>query len=227
MDLRDEAGRVTYMESISRSLEQHYTKHMMMYYNPFPEIGRSQSSYTLSRRGGSEGKGSWKGLFIRAECRLQHKRAWAKKKGWHKGIGRDVRGKNGSDPEACRELVDLQLSIAGKGRHLRELRSQTGVISLSKTVALLCCERAAECAEERKTDLMMRDKQVVNNRGDRLWGLELERELGDRPDCSQHVKHMRGWHDVGSWIACEGDADDPSFSISLEDRFSTQEGEHL
>jgi hypothetical protein len=74
---------------------------------------------------------------------------------------------------------------------------------------------------------MTQDKQVVNNRDDRPWGLESERELKDRPHCSQPVKYTRGWHDARSRIVCEGDADDPSFSISLEDRFSKQEEESL
>jgi hypothetical protein len=205
------------MESISGSLAQLYTTYTTMYYKPFSETGRSQCGYTLSRRGGGERfKGSCKGFFAREERRLKHEQAWVIKKGWHKGIRRDVRGKRASDPEACKELVDSQLSNAGKGRHLMWTEIANGGNQLIENTALLCCERAAESAGERKTDLMTHDKPVVNNMGDRLWGLDQEREFADRSPCSQSVKYMRGWHagDARSWIVCEGDADDPSFSIS-------------
>jgi hypothetical protein len=169
MDLRDEAGRVTYMESISGSLERRYITYITMYYKPFSEIGGLcfQCSYTLSRWGGSERKGSNEGNFAHAERHLQHKSAWAMKKGWHKGIKRNVRGKRASDPAACRELVDSQLSNAGKGRHLKRPEIANGGNRLVEITAPLCCERAAECAGRIKTDLMTQDKQVVNNRGDR------------------------------------------------------------
>jgi len=229
MDLRDEAGRVTYMKSISGSLEQRYITYITMYYKPFPELGRSQCSYTLSRRGGSERKGSYEGLFAHAERRLQHKRAWAMKKGWHKEIRWNVRGKNSSDPAACKELVDSQLSNAGKGRHLKRPEIANVGNQLVEKTAPFCCEGAAECAEEKNTDLMTQDKQVVNSRGDRLCYGGLERQLVDRPHCSQPVKYMRGWHagNARSWIACEGDADDPASVISPEDLCLKQEGDAL
>jgi hypothetical protein len=122
------------MDGMSRSLERHYDL-ITMYHKPSRETGRCG-------RESSEGKGSWKGLIVPAERCLQHKRAWEIKKGWHKGSRRDVRGKSTSDPEACRELVDSQLSIAGKGRHLK---SQNGGNQLIENSSALCCERAAEC----------------------------------------------------------------------------------
>jgi hypothetical protein len=211
------------MESITGSLDRRYSTHTMMYYKPLSEIGCSQGGHALSRRDGSEEKGRKKGLSFCAERCLQHEGAWDIEKGWHKGIRRDVRGKNGSGPAACRELVDSQRSTAGKGRHLK--RSETGVIGSSKTVAPLYYERGSEVRRRIGTDLMTQDEQVVNNKGDRLWGLDLEREFADRQYCSQPVKYMRGWHNSWrSWIACEGETDDPSFSIFQEYRFLDQEG---
>jgi hypothetical protein len=198
-----------------------------MYYKPSPEIGRSQCSYILLRKDGGERKESYEGLLASEERRLQHNQAWAMKKGWHKGIGRNARGKSATDQAACTELVDSQSSNAGKGRHLKRAEIANGGKQLSEKTAPFCCEREAECAVAGRTDLMTQDKQVVNNRGDRLCYKGLGRELVDRPHCSQPVKYMMGWHDVRSGIACEGDADDPASSSTLDDRRSKQEGDTL
>jgi hypothetical protein len=184
------------MGSISGSSEQRYIACLEMYYEPSQEIGRSQCSYFPLRKGGGERKESSEGLLAREERRLPHNQAWAMKKGWHKGIRRNARGKTGaSDSAAFAELVDSQLLDAGKGRHLKRAEIVKGGNQLFKRTAHFCCERAAEGAVAGRTDLMAQDKQVVNNRGDRLCYGGLERERVDRPRCSQPVKHERGWHD--------------------------------
>lgn len=221
MDLRDEAGRVTYMESTSESLGQRNTTYKMMYYKPFSEIGRLQCSYALSRGDGSKGKGSCEGRFAHVERGLLP--VWAVERGWHKGIRQDIRGKSATDPAACGEPVDSQLSIAEKGRLLNRAEIANGGSRLVEKTALLCCEGAAECCVDGRTDLMTRDIQVVGNRGDRLWGSEWE--LADSSHYSQPVKYARGWH-TGGGIACEGDADDSASSLSIEDRLK-REGDKL
>jgi hypothetical protein len=120
----------------------------MMYYKAFSEIGGSLC-YAVSSGDGSKRKGSLKGLFDCAECCLQHKSDV--KKGWHKGIRLDVRGKSASGPGAWRDYVDSQLSNAGKGQHLnRRAEIATRGNQLVGNAAQLCCEGAAESARDQE-----------------------------------------------------------------------------